>query len=263
MLVPLLQGFGILATSHFTDGSKFDGLVIGHQNRHWFDDGHPEAYVVSKRTAQQVILGVADHARQSVHAALAEAGATPVRRRLLRASHQGTVWLREATQDYAGLSKARSVDTFCRFGSLSGANIPLVLAMGEREGLLRKGDLTVLFSGGSGETWAASALQMEHRLKEVSCRAVDLVLQRLDQIKAPLDEVVRGLPYSVDQLRNKNERIEWSRLFVQLLCNARAFWQRRRLRRDGRVKLAHSALFRSFLAFLHACCSPPRTSIAG
>jgi 3-oxoacyl-[acyl-carrier-protein] synthase-3 len=149
---------GVLSTAHFTDGSKFDGLVFGVEGKRWHDEGRIELYALNRKTAQRVIMDVADHAKQAVAAVLQQASLS-TNDVAFYAAHQGTVWLRAATQAYAGLTQAKSVDTFSRFGSLSAANLPLVMAFGEREGLLQRGDVAVLFSGGSGETWSATALR--------------------------------------------------------------------------------------------------------
>jgi len=155
---PVAPDVGILATAHFTDGSKFDGLVFGVEGARWHDEGKIQLYMCNRKTAQKVILDVADHAKQAIEVVLSEC-----RHRAdevaFYAAHQGTAWLREATQRHAGLCNARFVDTFSRFGSLSAANIPLILSIAERETMLTRGDLVVCFSGGSGETWSATALR--------------------------------------------------------------------------------------------------------
>ncbi len=155
---PVGDGHGVMGTSHYTDGSKFRGLVVGIPNGRWYDGGKIEAYAEDRHVAQGVVLGVAAHARIAIGTALSELGLAPADVDFY-ASHQGTEWLRAVTQARAGLHNARSVDTFSQYGSLSGANIPLVLAVAERERTIRAGDLTVLFSGGSGETWSATVLR--------------------------------------------------------------------------------------------------------
>jgi 3-oxoacyl-[acyl-carrier-protein] synthase-3 len=149
---------GLLASAHYTDGSKFDGLVCGVEGKQWYEEGVVRAYAHNRKTAQRVILDVADHARQAIHAVLSSIGAAPTDVRFY-AAHQGTVWLRATTQAYCGLENAMSVDTFSRFGSLSAGNLPLVLAFAERDRMLSEGDLVMMFSGGSGETWSATALR--------------------------------------------------------------------------------------------------------
>ena len=50
----------------------------------------------------------------------------------------------------AGMDRARFFDSYPWTTSLSASNIPFELAMAQREGLLRKGDLVAAHSGGSG-----------------------------------------------------------------------------------------------------------------
>ena len=108
--------------------------------------------------AQAIILGSVDRAQQIIPEALGKAGFTPADVDFY-ACHQGVPWLREVTQEYCGLDRARWVDTYASFASLSAANIPLVMSIGQREGLLRNGDLVAVFSGGTGETWASVVLR--------------------------------------------------------------------------------------------------------
>ena len=75
------------------------------------------------------------------------------------AAHQGTAWLTKATAAQANIEHAKTVVTFPTFGNLSSVNIPLILAIGEREGLLRDGSVVIAFSGGTGETWSSLCLR--------------------------------------------------------------------------------------------------------
>jgi 3-oxoacyl-[acyl-carrier-protein] synthase-3 len=148
---------GLLSSSHYADGSRFGGLVFGVPGRRWYE-GTIEAYSEDREAAKKVILFVADRAAQSVGEALTEAKVRP-KDVAFYAAHQGTVWLREVTQAHCGLRSARFVDTFARFGSLVSANLPLILAIGEREGMLSRGDTVCLFSGGNGETWSSTVMR--------------------------------------------------------------------------------------------------------
>ena len=69
-------------------------------------------------------------------------------------THQAAPWVREVTQRTCGLTRARSVDTFHWTASLGPCNPPLMLAIGEREGLLRQDDLVAIYTGGGGITWS-------------------------------------------------------------------------------------------------------------
>jgi 3-oxoacyl-[acyl-carrier-protein] synthase-3 len=99
-----------------------------------------------------------NRARGAIHAALETAGLTPSDVDFY-ASHQAAAWFRPLTQKAAGLTRARSFDTFPLTGTLSAANIPMVLHEGRRRGLLHEGDVIATFAGGNGETWAAMVLR--------------------------------------------------------------------------------------------------------
>ena len=63
------------------------------------------------------------------------------------------------SQSVAGLTHARSLDTYPWAGNLAGANLPMVMAVAQREGLLKKGDLVACYAGGGGMTWSAAVLR--------------------------------------------------------------------------------------------------------
>jgi len=54
------------------------------------------------------------------------------------------------------MTRARSVDTHAWAGTLSAANLPLVLNEGVSQGLLKRGDLVAMLQGGTGATYSAS-----------------------------------------------------------------------------------------------------------
>ena len=66
---------------------------------------------------------------------------------------------RRVAQECAGLRRARFVDTYATAGTLSAANVPLVLEVARREGSLQDGDVVATFSGGSGETYSSLILR--------------------------------------------------------------------------------------------------------
>jgi len=98
-----------------------------------------------------MIQSIADETDVLLSRTLAEAG---VRKDEVTffAAHQGTAWLGRAVQGHLGLAHATRIDTFPWAASIMGANIPLVLATGEREGRLKDGDVVVAFSGAPGQT---------------------------------------------------------------------------------------------------------------
>jgi 3-oxoacyl-[acyl-carrier-protein] synthase-3 len=112
----------------------------------------------SPSLARRQFLELPDQAKDLVERALVQAGLEKSDVRFW-ACHQGTPWIGKLTQEHLGLDHAIRVDTFKWAGSLSGANLPLVLSVGEREGVLRRGDVVALFTGGSGMTGTGMVLR--------------------------------------------------------------------------------------------------------
>lgn len=146
---PVPEGQGILGHAHVTDGSVYGSIVTGVKGKRWIDDGPVIAYLESPSLARLQFLKLAEQAKPLVEGALEKAG---LKKNDVQfwACHQATPWLSKMAQDHIGLDAATRVDTFTWAGSLSGANIPLVLATGEREGLLKRGDVVAMFSGAAG-----------------------------------------------------------------------------------------------------------------
>jgi 3-oxoacyl-[acyl-carrier-protein] synthase III len=155
---PVAAGLGILGQAHHTDGRLHCALATGVPGKHWYDEGRNVFYANNLDLARRQIVVVADHSRQVVHEALGNAG-LGVDDVDFYAPHQGTAWLRQVTQEFIGLKRARYTDTFPFAGSLSAANIPLVLATAQRENNLRSGDVVAMFGGGAGETWSSTVMR--------------------------------------------------------------------------------------------------------
>jgi len=79
------------------------------------------------------------------------------------------------------------------------------------------------------------------RVKEVSCKALDPFFGELRRRGVREDLLVRGMPYSVAQLRNKHERIDWE-VFRQVMTNAAEV-----LRPEDFVELGSSGLRSPFV----------------
>ena len=56
--------------------------------------------------------------------------------------------------------------------------------------------------------------------KEVSCKNIIVVLKAIQNRKLPLKKYLKGIPYSLEHLQNKHERVEWS-VYCQLIKNIR------------------------------------------
>lgn len=157
---PVQDGRGLLGQASRTDGSLSEALVVGCPGGRWYGPLRQGVtlYVPDPHSARRMLLSVADMGREVLNEAL-ERASVSARDIAFYASHQATAWFRPVTQEHLGLGHARSVDTFGWTGSLGAANVPICLAMGEREGLLRPGDLVATFSGGGGVTYSSAILR--------------------------------------------------------------------------------------------------------
>lgn len=148
------DGAGVLGTSHRTDGSLRNALHTGVLGKKWYEDGRSVWHHGDRRAAFEMLVRIPECAVQVFDDALASAGLTQDDVSFL-ATHQATSWFRKVVQEHGHFAKARSVDTFSWAGSLVASNIPLVLDVASREGLLKRGDVLAMHSGGSGITYSA------------------------------------------------------------------------------------------------------------
>jgi 3-oxoacyl-[acyl-carrier-protein] synthase-3 len=155
---PVAEGKGLLGFAHRTDGSMHRALIAGVPGKRWYDEGRAVAYSGDGDAGKRMLFGVADRGKESIEAALEQAGLTKQQVDFY-ASHQATAWFRPVTQEYFGLAHARSVDTFQFAGSLSAANLPLVLSVAEQKGVLRDGDVVATYCGGTGITWSSLVMR--------------------------------------------------------------------------------------------------------
>lgn len=155
---PVADGRGVLAWSHRTDGTFHKALMGGKRDERWWEANETMLYTHDRQCARNMLLLIADLAKDVVDDALKKSGNTAADVDFY-ATHQSTYWFRKTTQDYMGLVKAKSFDSFAWTGSLGASNIPFMLGMGEREGLLKDGDLIAMYTGGSGITWSGQVMR--------------------------------------------------------------------------------------------------------
>lgn len=149
---------GILASATLTDSSLHPAVVTGVPGRAWYEEGRSYFYAKDRASAFRIMAGVADCGKEVIGLALERAGVLPGDVDFF-ACHQISPWMRKTVQDYCGLTRAKSVETFTWAGNLASVNVPLVLDLGGREGLLREGDRVVLYGGGAGITYSATVLR--------------------------------------------------------------------------------------------------------
>lgn len=155
---PVSDDKGVLADQHYADGTACHALVLGVPGRRWWEAGEIVLHSVDRQHTRMMVMSLLDRGRDAIARCLAEAGLTTEDVEFF-ATHQGTAWFTRATAEHAGVEHARTVVTFPQLGNLNSANIPVILAMAERDGLLRDGSVVVTFSGGVGETWSGVCLR--------------------------------------------------------------------------------------------------------
>lgn len=149
---------GVLSVAHHADGSDPYTLVVSVTGGTCSDEGKLLLHLKDQVGIRKVLLGTADVMKEAIGAALARAGVTAPDVDFF-CMHQGTPWLREVVQEHAGLTRARSFDTFERTAHLHGALIPSKLAAAQAEGHLGDGDLVVLAGGGTGQVYGAMVMR--------------------------------------------------------------------------------------------------------
>lgn len=154
---PVTEGRGILAASHHTDGSLWGALVCGAPDKHWTED-RCTAYSVDRDANLNMFTRMTARAKQVIGEALLDAGVSAEEVAFF-ACHQPFPWLPAASKACTGMTKANVVNHFNYTGTLSAVNLPLQLAVGEKEGLLKPGDVVACFQGGTGMTWSGMALR--------------------------------------------------------------------------------------------------------
>jgi 3-oxoacyl-[acyl-carrier-protein] synthase-3 len=154
---PVREGRGILSFSHHTNGTLWGALVCGVPGRRWQDD-RCVIYSEDRAANLDMVVRIADRAKQVVGESLAKAGLTAKDVDFF-AGHQGFKWLLPVTQACAGLEHARTLEHFHYTGTISSANLPFQLAVAEKEGTLKPGDIVTCFQGGTGMTWSGMTLR--------------------------------------------------------------------------------------------------------
>jgi 3-oxoacyl-[acyl-carrier-protein] synthase III len=151
---PVSEGRGLLAAEHHTDGLLNRTLISTVPDADWWAEGRVVFHHVCPRNSQKMLASVPNMGRDTIHGALARTVYGPLDVDFY-ASHQPNTWYRRITQSFAGLERARHIDTFKWAGNMSAANIPLTLSLALDEGLLHDDDLVVTQSGGSGVSFSS------------------------------------------------------------------------------------------------------------
>lgn len=153
------DGKGLLASVHNANGARCNALVLGTgPTKRWWDDGSITTHSLDREATKDMLFGMVDRGGTAIRTALNEAGLGPQDVGFY-ASHQSTAWLTRESAAEAGIAHAKTVVTFPYLCNMNSVNLPFILAVGEREGMLRDGTVVSTFSGGLGETWSSLVLR--------------------------------------------------------------------------------------------------------
>ena len=156
------EGHGILGHQSFIDSSFHDiAIVAAPHDEAWYS-GHGPLTLQSGDPSKLVDVPVvsAQAARDSIGRALTEAGLT-AKDVSFFTSHQPNASFNAICRRSAGLDGpgVRFVDSFAEYGAVSSSVVPLNLRLGQQRGLLRDGEVAVIYSTGAGMSWAATVLR--------------------------------------------------------------------------------------------------------
>jgi 3-oxoacyl-[acyl-carrier-protein] synthase-3 len=155
---PAPAGYGVIGEAHHTDGRFYASLDIGVVGQRWYDEGRCVMHLASPKLAREQMFAIAQNLIPMADRALAEAGLTR-RDVTVLATHQPAAWFPAAVHRVLDLPQARRLDTFPHLASLAGANLPMVLQTCQREGQLRRDDIVLTVSGGTGMNMTVLALR--------------------------------------------------------------------------------------------------------
>lgn len=154
---PVSEGRGVLSFSHHTNGKLWGALVCGVPGKRWQDE-RCVIYSIDRAANLDMVVRIADRAKQVVDESVSKAGVSKSDIQFF-AGHQGFKWLLPVSQECAGLEHARTVEHFHYTGTVSSVNLPLQMAVAEKEGILKPGDLLTTFQGGTGMTWSSMTMR--------------------------------------------------------------------------------------------------------
>jgi 3-oxoacyl-[acyl-carrier-protein] synthase III len=156
---PVADGNGLLASVHNADGNQCDALVLGTgPDKNWWDNGSITTHSINREATRNMLFGMIDRGVNAVETALSEAKLAKQDVDFL-ATHQSTAWLTREFAKEAALTHAKTMITFPYLCNMNSVNVPFILAMGEKEGMIKPGSVVTTFSGGLGETWSSLVLR--------------------------------------------------------------------------------------------------------
>lgn len=151
VLGPVAEGFGLLASHLWTDGSVRAAMSLAPEEGVWHRGGAGPLAVRVRDAAQAKLLvtRLSGYVKDSVEGVLRKA--TVPREDLgFFAMHQATAWFTTLIREVTGLQHLPFVDTFPQLGHLGASNVPWAIENGLKLGLVKRGTHILTFSMGGG-----------------------------------------------------------------------------------------------------------------
>jgi 3-oxoacyl-[acyl-carrier-protein] synthase III len=155
---PVAEGRGYLGSAHRVSSENHMGILTTGEKGSWWQEGRCVAKLPDKEAAKRTLFQTQDLGKEVILDTLETLGLSSADVDFY-ASHQAAGNLRRQTQELAGMTRAKFIDTLPWAGTLSSANIPLQLACASRDNILRSGDLVAMFSMGAGSVVSAAVMR--------------------------------------------------------------------------------------------------------
>ncbi|MFN7133678.1 MAG: 3-oxoacyl-[acyl-carrier-protein] synthase III C-terminal domain-containing protein, partial [Myxococcales bacterium] len=144
------------------EGQYHDAVVLGPLSQARWYEGGERAFLHScnPRMGFETVARAAEFARAAVGEALEQASLSAGDVDFLFC-HQPMAWLGSLVKEAAGLTNARHVESFPRFGSLGAASCALNLHLAAGEGAIAPGKNVLLYSVGAGFNYCAAVVRWD------------------------------------------------------------------------------------------------------
>jgi 3-oxoacyl-[acyl-carrier-protein] synthase III len=143
---------GVLSTKLFSDGRHHDFLYVDGGPSTTGTTGHLR--MAGKEVFKHAVVNTVAAMTQVV-----EAAGVSMRDVDWVVPHQANQRILDATALKLGLPKERVISTIAEHGNTSAASVPLALAVGVKDGRIKRGDLVLLEAMGGGFTWGAALVR--------------------------------------------------------------------------------------------------------
>jgi len=148
---PVPKNQGVISIKNHTNGGLGSYFTTGVPGKRWYDEGRIKTYILHVSSGPLLNFNAVEQSKLLIESALLESRLDKSELQFY-AGHQGMSWFREVTQKAIGIPRANTYDTFGKYASLVGSNIPLVLSLAAQNNILKRGDNVAAFSPGSGMT---------------------------------------------------------------------------------------------------------------